>query len=680
MFDETENTVEIIHESKSKDLLTEVYEHEDEIFKNLEKRIFKNIFKIFLASILMIAIYSRLNYLYSNSLSESNYVIKNFFTNYLTSQIKIDSPRYFLPYLISLSKNPKISNFEDLIKKKEKYTKDYVLHAISNIKLKIYQYKKLKDKAKLPFDHLFFPKLNDTALESENIYEAGQEFINETICSSISYKQYNPGFRRTNGFFKNLYSYLTGIDCVDSIDEYDNNCDGFQFFLNYTTEPDLDLIECIIDQFDIKSIKYELNLFNHNLKQFVYINFYVLYFPSSGFLHKIQVDVIDFDRSLFVFGAVKNYFKKLFCSILILLIYFTFLILLIRRLIIYKMALFIKFTYLTDLCILLVLTRLFYIEFRIYYEASNNLKNYFDEPYQYYSFYEVSWLYRSFDLLIGIIYALCCLEITMYSHFNEMMSNIVMTFQKSYLDLIGFFIIFFGLILSYALELQFLYGGNFSRFSTFLKCFSTLFRFMWGEIDIFVLIDHDKKSFYFFASYLLIMIVIMFNLMLAIILGTYDMVKKDPSCRDISMKLDKFFFLFTERFIKRKFSKYSVHLHQIFNFRSVNRLYCVQDIEKKFFENGFDKEKVNKVLKEFKIRSEHQIDNFKVEAIIKRIFEIEYDHKPKLRINDEELADEYVTNEEWSQLLIKYNNLENFCTLIEKRLDSLKNSIDQNKD
>ncbi|RNA26746.1 polycystic kidney disease 2-like 1 [Brachionus plicatilis] len=676
MFNETE-TIENLEElnAKSKELQVEEFDHEDEIFRNLEKRILKNSFKILLASILITAIYTRLNYLYTNSLSESNSVIQKFYQNFFTSNINIDFPQHFLPHLISLTNNPEISSFEELIDKKENYTKDYVLHAISSLKLKLYQFKKLKNKAKLPFDHLFAPILtNDEQDSAESVYEPREEFINESVCFSIFYKQYNPGFRRTHGVFKNVYAYLTGINCVDSIDEYDSNCDGYQLFLNKSTEPDLDLIKCITDQFDIKSIKYEVNLFNHNLKQFVYINFYVLYFPSGGFLHKIQVDIIDFDRSLCIFGRVtQSFFKKALCLFVIILIYLIYLVLFIRRLIIYKMALFIKFTYLTDFCIMMVLTRLFYIEFRIYFEAGHNLKNYFSEPYKYYSFYEVSWFYRRFDLLVGIIYAFCCFEITIYSRFNEMISNIVMTFQKSYLDLIGFFIIFFGLILSYAIELQFLYGGNFSGFSTFLKCFSTLFRFMWGEIDIFALLEHDRKSFYFFASYLLVMIIIMFNLMLAIILGTYDMVRKDPTCRDSSMKLDKFIFLFTERFIKKNFPKFSIHLHQILNFRSINRLYCVQDIERKFTENGFEEEKVAEVLKEFKLRSEHQIDNFKVETLIKRMFEIEYDHKPKLRINDEELADEYVTNDEWTHLLIKYNNLENYCTLIEKRLDVMKN-------
>jgi hypothetical protein len=97
----------------------------------------------------------------------------------------------------------------------------------------------------------------------------------------------------------------------------------------------------------------------------------------------------------------------------------------------------------------------------------------------------------------------------------------------------------------------------------------------------------------------------------------------------------------------------------------------VQDIENRFEKYGFDAEKIKLLLEKFELKREDQLNRRRVEMLIESMFELELESKPKLRINNRDLLEEYVTDVEWRKLLTNYERLEKFCTLLEKRFDSI---------
>lgn len=153
---------------------------------------------------------------------------------------------------------------------------------------------------------------------------------------------------------------------------------------------------------------------------------------------------------------------------------------------------------------------------------------------------------------MGFITSLACIRALAYVTFNQITSQILITFSKCKWDLVGFFVVLFGLLLGYALQLQHMLGGHMREFSNLPRSIASLFSFIWGEIDFEKMMEHDWKSLVVLASYFVVMIIFMFNLMLAIILGTYDRVRVDPMSKGRYLKLDRYFYKLTDNI----FSKY----------------------------------------------------------------------------------------------------------------------------
>lgn len=306
---------------------------------------------------------------------------------------------------------------------------------------------------------------------------------------------------------------------------------------------------------------------------------------------------------------------------------------------------------------------LFFSEARIYYLLKYELNEKTTL-----TVFKLAQLTKRCDLIIGLVYALVCIKALPKSKFTEIITHIMLTFKRSLSDLTGFFVVFIFFLISYSFELHYLLGEHFKQFSTLTKCFAALFRFIWGDIDFKETTNVDWKSFYFFLSYLVFMIIIMFNLMLAIILGTYDSVKNDPTCRGAYFRIDEYILILFERYFKANKRIYSL-LFKYTNIKSKLGLFCISDIEKRLKMYNFDEEHVEQLLRMYNLKRSDQIDKFKVETLIRNMFQLDFNSKPKLRINNHYLAGDYVSDEEWRKLTNNYDELETFCALFERRLD-----------
>lgn len=181
---------------------------------------------------------------------------------------------------------------------------------------------------------------------------------------------------------------------------------------------------------------------------------------------------------------------------------------------------------------------------------------------KYTSWRNLSDMTASRDFTLGVVSFLACIKSISYITFNQITSQILITFEQCKWDLVGFFVVFVGLLVSYTIELEHMLGGHMGSFSNMTRSLAALFSFIWGEVNFESMLDYDWKSLVVLASYLVVMIIYMFNLMLAIILGTYDRVRVDPKYKRLHLKLGDYLVKLVDRFINRYWSlkNYSVCL------------------------------------------------------------------------------------------------------------------------
>ena len=82
----------------------------------------------------------------------------------------------------------------------------------------------------------------------------------------------------------------------------------------------------------------------------------------------------------------------------------------------------------------------------------------------------------------------------------------------------------------------------FVEYSKVIRSFAKLFCFVWGDVDYLKLYAYDQRSYYLFILYLIFIIIVILNLILAIIWGTYDTLKTDPTCQDAQLKVCENYF------------------------------------------------------------------------------------------------------------------------------------------
>ena len=644
----------------------------------------KDLIDILTSFIFLIAFFYRFHVIFdSYYLSESHLTIKKYLINYFSLiEDSLNSKQLSEKILNSIfdyytnQKAHSLGNF----------SKVFMLLGVPSVKFKLFQNTSTSCKNfEMPFDNLFemnpkpkqFCKLDDI---SEVL-----ELKNKTICDHINYVYGAGSFSREQyqnlSTLSKIVEYLNNLNCTDMVDESTMDCEGYHItYDNHRAKRDT-LIKCILQK-NILSIKIELNFFNNSLKQIIYAKIVIMFFISSGKRFAINVDIISPDRMLLLFNPFRG--RHPYLRIAMTLIIFSIFIYKSRKLVDNlrsKQRMAKKLNYFNLLDLLFVVLMLFWItsEMQLIFTFSNDLKSLFKSNKSYISLYNASKIVKRCELLTGLINVLVCLMALGKCSFTQVITQIIVTFKRCAADLIGFFCVFICLVISYALELNFMLGAEFVEYSTVIRSFAKLFSFVWGDIDYLKLNAYDRRSYYLFASYLIFMIIIMFNLMLAIILGTYDAVKNDPTCRDAQLKVYEYFTILIERYLKILLINRFPKLFKRFDFLKTNqKLFCIKDVERRFLKSGFTQQQIDVLFKKHNLKLIDQIDKFKLEVLTRNLFQLEFNSRPKLRINDHTLAGDYVSESEWKNMIGFYNQLESYFSLYEKRLDVVYDAISLN--
>ena len=636
----------------------------------LEKTALINLIELASCFILIFTIYARLNILTSPFfLSQTSVHLKNIFGSYFITE-DLNSPMGTIDLFYNVTKKLGHLNKEtdSIAFNTLKNNPNYFILKNPNIQAKFYE--KKTSKLPLPFENINFHKSSVGKFDVKNKKKnENGTFSNHFFRDKCQVEEQTPNKQSyLKDFFDKgikhvLNDYMVRVDCNDVVGETNIDCDGYQ--LNIT---DTKQIDCLLNISQMKSIKFNLNLYNKVLKQIISVKFINIFFSSNGNNFLLEIKVIDIDRMVFSFR--DEFFKinwNMICAVIILILLFVNIAILIVKL--FRNTLVLSFSDAIDIFLIFLLIYLGLTEIKIHLLFKYKLKNLFNKAsLEFVSLHELVCYFKQSELLVGLIYASGCFKALTKCSFTEIITHMKITFSRCYMDLIGFFVVCICLVISYTLELHFLLGDTFKEFSTFTKSFAALFKLIWGEINFVEIKEHDTKAFYILMSYVIFMITIMFNLMLAIILGTYDSVKKDPTCKVSFIRLKQYPFIIKKFLRKSKFFRF---LNLIEN----NSKFCMQDLEKNLCQYGFTQNQIDALFEHFNLRKIDQIDETRIEQLVKFIDEKEFNDRPRLRINDNNLVDDYVVDTEWKKLYGKYELMENFCTVLEKRLDVIFDAV-----
>ena len=103
--------------------------------------------------------------------------------------------------------------------------------------------------------------------------------------------------------------------------------------------------------------------------------------------------------------------------------------------------------------------------------------------------------------------------------------------------------------------------------------------------------------------------------------------------------------------------------------RTKEKLYCIQDIEENFHKNGFIRDNVREMLNKHGYKRDDQVNRKVVEMLIENIHEIESDNYLQNKPNYRSFIKKYLTSLELRKLVLKYDQLDKYSFLLEKRFD-----------
>ena len=628
---------------------------------SFKKKLETNLIDLVVSLALLVTLFYRINYLSQASYRvETQLVLNNYLVNMLSLNSRSLSTEARLKVI--LSNNNKFNNIPNYISLGEPV-----------IKIKFYKLHSKCSSTSLT-DIYFDSKLKfSTQCVIKNLNDYEELFFNG---SSPVYVTSSEIANSTGGIVASFFDYLSRVDCKDKVDEYEFDCGG------YHIDPNSFLIENYKKKINrIRSIKVEAVLFNNHLKQYIYVKLVIFYFITSGNSYSLAINTLNIDQHVtLLYSTDPIVFLQRFACFLLVCLIVTFKLYKLVMVVCLKhvRGLFEAFN-LIDLLIIWVTILLVYSEIRIHLLFKNKIAQFHEAKIaptndsifsQYRLVAHLFSLDKWRDLLIGFLYILGCLKILLRTSFTQIITHILLTFRRCLPDLVGFFVVCVCLMICYAFELHFLLGDNFKEFATLTKCFAALFRLIWGDIDLSQMNEHEPKTFYLILSYLVFMIILMFNLMLAIILGTYDAVKSEYRHRGASLKLDAYLFILFQKYLPRVFGKYKPNY---FGFKGY--LFCVEDVRHSLAKNGQNPIFINRLFDMFKLKDCDQLDRFQVEVLVENMLQLSSLNKPKLRINNYDYAGDYVSEDSWKTVVNLYEELETFSVIIEKRLDVVCDSI-----
>ena len=122
---------------------------------------------------------------------------------------------------------------------------------------------------------------------------------------------------------------------------------------------------------------------------------------------------------------------------------------------------------------------------------------------------------------------LMLLRLLHYMHFQPQLGVVTRTVGRAASDMVHFFILFFIVVISYSFLSHLIFGATIEQFSTFGLTMQTMVNVLLGRVDIGAITTemHDTSGSLFFYSYIVLGFLILLNMLLAIILDAYSVVK-----------------------------------------------------------------------------------------------------------------------------------------------------------
>ncbi|UJR22497.1 hypothetical protein I4U23_025550 [Adineta vaga] len=260
--------------------------------------------------------------------------------------------------------------------------------------------------------------------------------------------------------------------------------------------------------------------YNPSINLFSYIKL-VFEMPLTGGIfpsHKIE------NRQLFRYVGARKYIL-IICEITIVIFTFIFLFVEIITIIKSKLKIFLSFWNWIDIILLIISIFLIIVNIYLLIQINSMLNH---QLFIYLSTFDTSIvkllrLQSLFDLFSVLLTSISIIRILKYCDFAVTLIRIKATIQRCFGDLIGFLIMFVAIMIAYAQFGNLVLGLQASDFSTVGKAFVALFRTVLSDFDY-----EDIRNAapivgpLFFFLYIFTMVFMLFNMVLAIIVDSYE--------------------------------------------------------------------------------------------------------------------------------------------------------------
>ncbi|CAF0982730.1 unnamed protein product [Didymodactylos carnosus] len=293
---------------------------------------------------------------------------------------------------------------------------------------------------------------------------------------------------------------------------------------------------------------------------------------------------------------------------------------------------------------------------------------------------------NTFDTLMAFLTSLAFLRMFKYADILKNLIYIKATLKLCIGDLLGFLTMYIAILIAYAQFGNLVLGTKISSFSTLGQAFVTMFRIVLGDFDYEIISNASPiiGALYFF-SYIFFIVFALLNQLLAIIIDTYEEVKRRRKEfeEQLLIALCPFFYQHVERFFTRihMWSK----LEQIFKkiMYKTQDYITVHDLIRKKLNRWLPKQVIDQLERDFELQkhiflSEHDAKGFIEFAradrqlqkeTIKKLFIQETSLKYLVREQEFRWrARSYCTIQEWKVLKYRTLKLEELLTLLEIKI------------
>ncbi|CAF0775709.1 unnamed protein product [Adineta steineri] len=264
----------------------------------------------------------------------------------------------------------------------------------------------------------------------------------------------------------------------------------------------------------------DIIIYNPSVNLFSYIKL-VFEMPLTGGIfpsYKIE------NRQLLRYVSSMKYIL-ITCEVIIVTFTIIFLIMEIVKIIQLKLKIFLNFWNWIDLILLIISILLIIVNIKRLFIINSTLNGQMSIYISTFDTLTIKLLrlQRIFDTLSVLLTSISIIRILKYCDFSITLIRIKATIQRCFGDLMGFLVMFVAIMIAYAQFGNLTLGQQAPAFSTIGKAFVALFRTVLGDFDYE---DISNASPYigplFFFLYIFSMIFMLFNMVLAIIVDSYE--------------------------------------------------------------------------------------------------------------------------------------------------------------